>query len=230
MAMQQSILARSAPYVCAAVLCSLVVLGGISARRPFGTTEYRARVRAAIEAIPYRIGPAVGTDSEPTEAAVKILSPNKILERHYVDPATGASFSLLIVHCGDVRDMVGHYPPVCYPAHGWQSGGSAPVDIEVGGEKAFAIKYSFSRTDDLFEHRMAVVDFFVIPEENAFLFSDMNAVEHASRSSEVGGLGVAQIQIVMGDDTTPQRREQIIRETLRAIAPAIKVIAQGIKK
>ncbi len=134
----QSIPARIAPYVCAAVLCVFIVMGGISARRPSGTADYRARVKAAIEAIPYRIGPAVGTDSEPTEAAIRLLSPNKILERRYLDPSTGGAFSLLFVHCGDARDMNGHYPPVCYPAHGWKLGDTQPLNIEINGEKACA--------------------------------------------------------------------------------------------
>ena len=224
-----SIAARSAPYICAAVLCALVVVGGISAGRPSGTNDYRARVRAALDAIPYKIGPAVGVDSEPTAAAVKLLSPNKIIERRYVDPGTGGSFTLLIVHCGDVRDMIGHYPPICYPAHGWKSAAAAPVDIELNGERARAFNYDFSRHDELFERRMSVLNFFVIPEQGATIFDDMKAVERASRSSEVGGLGVAQVQIVMGEDTNLQWREMVVRETLHAITPAVKAIAQGIK-
>jgi hypothetical protein len=223
-------ISQAAPYVCGLLLLALLARAGISAQRPFGTKEYRGRVRVALEAIPYLIGPAVGVDSEPTAAAIALLSPNKILERRYIDPNTGAAFTLLIVHCGDVRDMIGHYPPVCYPAHGWKPGASSPVAIEINGEKAWAVKYDFTHTDELFERHMNVTNFFVIPEEGATLFSDMKAVERASRSSETGGLGVAQFQIVMSEDASPQWREMVIHETLLAVAPAVKTIAQGIKK
>ncbi len=226
----QTISARLAPYVCAAVLCAFIVMGGISARRPSGTADYRARVKTAIEAIPYRVGPAVGTDSEPTEAAIRLLSPNKILERRYLDPTTGGAFSLLVVHCGDARDMIGHYPPVCYPAHGWKLVGQHPLDIEINSEKACAIRYEFSRMDDLSEHRMSVIDFFVIPADGTAIYSEMNAVEYASRKSDVGGLGIAQVQIVMGEEATSKWSELVVRETLQAIAPAVRVISQGIKK
>jgi hypothetical protein len=216
--------------VCVVLLLGLLARGGISAHRPFGTKEYRGRVKKAIEDVPYLIGPAVGVDSEPTPAAIALLTPNKILERRYVDPNTGAAFTLLIVHCGDVRDMIGHFPPVCYPAHGWKPGATTPVPIEINGEKAWAIKYDFTHTDDLFERQMSVTNFFVIPEEGAALFSDMKAVERASRSSETGGLGVAQFQIVTSQDLNPQWRDMMIHETLLAVAPAVKTIAQGIKK
>jgi len=223
-------ISQAAPYVCGVILVALLVRGGISAQRPFGTKEYRGRVRVAIENIPYLIGPAVGVDAEPTPAAIALLSPNKILERRYVDPSTGAGFTLLIVHCGDVRDMIGHYPPVCYPAHGWKAGGSTKVAIEINGEKATAIKYDFTHNDELFERHMSVTNFFVIPEEGVTLFADMKDVERASRSSETGGLGVAQFQIVMPEDSNPQWRDLVIHETLQAVAPTVKTIAQGIKK
>jgi hypothetical protein len=229
-ASRPSPISRWAPLVSVGLLVGLLLTGGISARRPIGTDEYRARIRAALEAVPLKIGPAVGQEVEPTPAAVRLLSPNKILSRSYMDPGTGESFSLLVVHCGDVRDMEGHYPPNCYPANGWKLTGSEQVGIEVAGERANAKRYYFKRADELIERRMSVVDFFVIPEEGATLFDDMNAVERASRSSDLGGLGVAQVQIAFGGDVPQPWRDQIVRETLKALAPAVRAIAQGIKK
>src|SRR4051812_2381370 len=227
---RQSSITRAAPFMCAAILAGLLAMGGISAGRPYGTTEYRARCKAAIEAIPRKIGPAVGVDAPPTPAAQKLLSPNKILERRYFDPVTGAGFSLLIVHCGDVRDMIGHFPPVCYPAHGWKARDASRQELEVNGEHADAVRYDFSRTDDVLERRMSVFNFFVIPEEGATLFRDMDSVERASRSSETGGLGVAQVQIVIPEESGQQWQQTVVRETLAAISPALKTIAQGVKK
>ena len=62
---KQSGISVAAPFVCAGLLAALLIVGGISARRPLGTSEYNARVRTAMEAIPYKIGPAVGVDVEP---------------------------------------------------------------------------------------------------------------------------------------------------------------------
>src|SRR5262245_46366259 len=220
----------AAPFLCAAILVALLIRGGVSAGRPLGTNDYRARVRAALEAIPYKIGPAVGLDVPPTPAAQKLLSPNKIIERRYIDPTTGAGFSILIVHCGDVRDMIGHFPPVCYPANGWRARGASSLELEINGEHANAVRYEFSRLDEVIERRMSVLNFFVIPEEGATFFPSMDAVERASRSSETGGLGVAQVQIVVPEESGQQWQQTIVRETLAAISPALRTIAQGIKK
>jgi hypothetical protein len=219
-----------APYVCAALLLSLLFVGGVSARRPFGTNDYRARVRAALDAIPFKIGPAVGVEVEPVPAVMKLLSANKIIERHYVDPATGLGFSVLVVHCGDVRDIIGHFPPQCYPAHGWKIQGSADTPIVVNGEHGAAVRYDFTREEELFQTRMSVIDFFVIPEEGPTIFRDMAAVEKASRSSQTGGLGVAQIQILLPDGAPDQWKETVINDTLAAMGPALKTISQGIQK
>jgi hypothetical protein len=218
-----------APLICAGLLAALLVVGGIDARRPSGALEYLARAARAIDAIPYKVGSAVGIDREATPAAVKLLTPNKILERRYVDTRTGAAMVLLIVHCSDVRDMIGHYPPVCYPAHGWHQGRVEPVALEIDEPGASAMRYEFTKTEDVIQQRMTVLDFFVIPGEGATVFPDMKDVERASRSTQAGGLGVAQVQIVTGGDVTPDARDQAVREMLRAIGPALRTIGEGTK-
>jgi hypothetical protein len=187
-----------------------------------------ARVRAALDAIPYKIGSSVGTETEPTAAAVRLLSPNRILERRYIDPATGLGFSLLVVHCGDARDMDGHFPPVCYPAHGWKLGTSHVEDVMIGNEHAQVRVYEFARRDDLIDRRMQVLDFFVLPHHEEAVLWDSKAVERASRSSDVAGLGVAQFQLVMGDEMPEAQRDVVTRDVLQAITPAIQIIGQGI--
>jgi hypothetical protein len=223
-------LGRFAPYVCIAMLAGLFFAGGLQASTPKGADDYRARVRKAIDAIPYKIGPAVGSDVEPTRAAILLLSPNKIFQRRYVDPSTGWSQSLLIVHCKDVRDMTGHYPPNCYPAHGWRSQGAERAPIQLDGESAEAMVFRFSRPEEITDRRMIVFDFFIIPDEGGTIFADMEEMDRAARASKVGGLGVAQVQIVLDEDSSPQWRETMVRESLLAVAPAVKVIGQGVKR
>ena len=85
--------------------------------------EARARrmqaVADAIAAAPYRIGPWAGADEPPAPAAIKLLHTNAILARRYERVGGDGSVSVLVVHCTDVRDMRGHWPPMCYPANGW---------------------------------------------------------------------------------------------------------------
>jgi hypothetical protein len=223
-------LGRFAPYACVALLGVLLATGGLNAPTPKGADDYYARVRKAIDAVPYKIGPAVGTDVEPTKAAILLLSPNKLFQRRYVDPATMWGASLLIVHCRDLRDMTGHYPPVCYPAHGWTPASAERVPIKVNEEPCDAMAYRFTRAEDMSERRMTVIDFFIIPEDGGTIFADMDAMDRAARRSAVGGLGVAQVQVVFDEDSSPQWRDAMITEAMQAIAPAMKTIGQGVQK
>lgn len=237
-------LSRIAPALSAAILLALLATGGVDAHRHQGIEPYMASVRIAIENIPVAIGSAVGTNVEPTRAATDLLSPNKILQRRYLDPATGRGMSLLVVHCGDVRDMLGHFPPVCYPAHGWQPAQNRSTTIEIAGTSALAHVYEFVRTDDLIERRMTILNFFILPgspgssrggtaSEGAGdgvtvgqIAADMRAVERVARLRGVAGLGVAQVQIVM--DGTPGVDEQtrIAGEVLPVLEPLVRAIGQ----
>jgi hypothetical protein len=223
-------LARFAPYLCGALLAGLMLMGGLDARTPPGAEDYRAQVRKAIDAIPYKIGPAVGTDVEPTRAAILLLSPNKIFQRRYVDPVTGWSQSLLIVHCKDVRDMTGHFPPNCYPAHGWRSEGAERARVQVNQEPTDAMVFRFSKQEEIVSHRMTVLNFFIIPEGGGTIFASMDEMERTARASPVGGLGVAQVQIVHDEDASPQWREHMVRETMQAIAPTLRIIGKGVTR
>src|SRR6185295_7672981 len=86
--------------------------------KPEDAEPYHVRAKAAIESIPYQLSGWYGQDDEANPAAVKLLRTNIIFSRTYVNPASSLRASLLIVQCKDSRDMLGHYPPVCYPAHG----------------------------------------------------------------------------------------------------------------
>ncbi|MEO1278713.1 MAG: exosortase-associated EpsI family protein, partial [Planctomycetota bacterium] len=112
-----------------------VVLAGMAAYslasiRPGGASEaYFRQVSQAIDALPMQIEGYIGRDRPPLPAAIEMLRPNRLVQREYADPVTGESFSVLIVHCGDVRDMMGHYPPVCYPSNGWEMDGTEAEEI-----------------------------------------------------------------------------------------------------
>jgi hypothetical protein len=221
---------QTAPAVSAILLVALLVVGGLGDPERDGLEEYMAEVRAAIEAIPLRIGAAVGTDTEPTQAAVRLLSPNKILQRRFLDPFTGESKSLLIVHCGDVRDMQGHYPPVCYPAHGWISGPRRSIPIEIDGNQVIAVVYEFRRTDELVERTMTVANFFILPGRGANFVSDMDGLQRVARLRGRAGLGVAQVQIVLDGSPDVDTVERKVRELVPVVEPVARAIGRGVER
>lgn len=221
-----SFLNRSAPLIAAALLLGLLLTRPFEVRDLPGTDRYFAEVRRRIEAIPYKIGPWLGKDVEVSVAAVRLLRPNKLMQRQYTDQETGRVLQLLVVHCGDTRDMRGHYPPVCYPAHGWRTIASRETTVTVDHAALPAKVYDFARVVGGVENRMSVVNLFVVPRPEGAFFSDIDALERASQDIRGAGLGAAQIQIVsVGDDQT-RADESDINRFFDSLEPVLRAISE----
>jgi hypothetical protein len=216
-----------APALSVALLVTMIARAGVEPQRPPGVEAYHARVREAVKAIPFGIDSWIGEPVETSLAAVRLLRPNILMERRYTDPQTGASLGLLVVHCTDVRDMIGHYPPNCYPASGWQLRSAAARSIPTEHGDYPATEYRFVRAADGLERPLAVTNFFVLPRPDAQVFPDIDAVNRAARGKATAGLGAAQIQVLGGESLPPERRAAIVAKFIQAIEPAIRVIATG---
>ncbi|MGE3109768.1 MAG: exosortase-associated EpsI family protein [Phycisphaerales bacterium] len=216
-----------APIVSAAVLVA-VAAWGLGIARVKADPAYLANVAAAIDAIPYSIDGMMGTDVTPTPAAVKLLNPNRILQRQYTEPGTGRISTLMVVHCSDVRDILGHYPPVCYPAHGWVAESTTPTTIEWNGATYPAKLYRFSRSgNDMSMQEMTVLSFFVLPSNNSPIVADMDHLEDVARRPAVAGRGAAQFQILWTDRRNPGENDSATKAMLRAASPVIRCVLEG---
>lgn len=221
---------RIAPALAAVLLLSLLVTRPFEVRDVPGTDEYFADIRTRVESIPYKIDSWLGRDVDVSVAAVRLLKPNIIVQRQYTDQKTGHSVQLLVVHCGDTRDMRGHYPPVCYPAHGWRRLASETRQVRVRGLLLPATLYHFASVMNGVERRMSVVNLFVVPREDAQFFADMDGLERASQDVIGAGLGAAQIQIVsMGDDVN-LNSDAVVEMFFESLEPVLQVIAEGAPK
>src|SRR5262249_8764982 len=112
-----------APALSALLLCGMVAENR-RYLKPEDFEAYHVQAKAAIESLPLTIRSWSGKDTNdvPKEAQ-KLLKPNKILSRIYKDVSVASMYrpravSLLIVQCKLSGDMVGHFPPVCYPSKG----------------------------------------------------------------------------------------------------------------
>jgi len=223
----------ASPWAALALLVACLFVGGFQPRRIAGTEAYFEEVKAEIETIPYRIGRWVGQDTAVQEAAQVLLRPNKILQRRYVDPLTQQWVTLLIVHCGDARDMNGHYPPVCYPGHGWVLSRRQTIDLEVGRSSVAAMRYEFMRPDEtglgLSSDSMVIANLFVLPGVDGEAVLDMSAVERVARSAERAGLGAAQVQVITDASMPEDEREDVHRAFFSALEPVIRSIRAGVQ-
>jgi len=222
-------MAMYAPLVCFVLLVGMIVVRSRPHYPPEKIEAYDARIKRAVERIPYKIGDWVGTDQEVTEAAQKLLKPNVLLERRYQNLSTGRTLSILFVHCGYIRDMAGHYPPVCYPASGWQPTGSRPAKVVFNEHWRDVREYTFERSLDGRRSGLKITDFFVLPSKQTPIIHDLAELRRIGERKIDDGLGVAQIQIVTYDTLPEDERKEAVQEFMQALAPVISLIGDGIQ-
>ena len=200
---------------------------GIGSTHP-GTQAYFERVAETISDVPLQSGAWLGVDIPVIPAAQDLLKPNKILQRRYTNANTGESFEILMVHCGDVRDMLGHFPPVCYVANGWTLDQKTPISVHIDDSEADAVRYDFSREADFVSDAIHVVNLFSLPTAGEDSFSpDYATVIRAGRSRRTAGLGSVQVQVIMPASASASKRSIYLETAMRLIAPVLHDVERG---
>ena len=218
---------RVSPAIAGLVIVLIGVIGGFTPRAFSGAEDYLARVRDAIEALPYKLGDWIGRDTPPTPAAIKLLRPNKILSRDYIDQASSRSVRVLIVHCSDTRDMQGHYPPICYPAHGWTPVSVVESSALIDGQTYPTRRYVFERVQDGRTRRMSIESLFVMPTGE--VSGEIAALDRGARSVRYAGLGSAQVQVAWEYERVAGGDEPDIAPILGAMGPIIDAVASALR-
>jgi hypothetical protein len=216
-------------FTLAAPVLSIGLLGGIFIEqrthlKPKDVEPYHTRAKAAVDQVPYFIGSWTGQDDDIPVAAQKLLRPNAILSRTYVDSSNGTpvatggatseprspyrTASLLIVQCRDSRDMVGHYPPICYRAHGLtiDEKSCGPRDWVVNGKPIPGYEYQFTEVFQGRSSRTTVYNFLIVPGKG--IVRDMKGVEQAAEDYEQRYYGAAQFQVVFQQPLRQQSSSQ----------------------
>lgn len=212
---------RIAPLACiACLLGAAVVMSRGLAVDPDQARVRAHAVRSTLAGVPYLKGDWVGSDCELPAGATEILMPTAVLSRRFTEMGSGRRATLGIVHCGDVRDMHGHYPPSCYPSSGWRprESGHDQVSLALDGERFDASLYRFSSIDASGMLReVSVVGFFALPDGT--LGSDGELLRSRAAKLEISRMGVGQIQIVM-DGWPPADEVASVAQDLLDLVPA----------
>jgi len=167
--------------------------------------------------VPHIIGDWTGEEVEIPTAAQQLLRPNAILSRLYRDNSANKNrlriASLLIVQCADPRDMLGHYPPVCYKAFGETLAFEQPRQWNVRGLKIDGMEYEFNRVVPGRKMTRVVYNFIVVPGKS--IVRDMESLGKASEFYQQRYFGAAQIQVVVPVDASNNERTDADREADR---------------
>jgi hypothetical protein len=188
------------------------------------TEAYFTQIRESVDDLPYSIDRWIGQDEAVTPSARELLRPNVIIQRRYVDPENGDAFSLLVVHCGNTKDMQGHYPPICYPAHGWAMRGSDREQIEVDGIAYPVTRYRFSQDAQMRSSEIVVVNFFVLPGVDDPISPTINRLERLSHTAGTSALGSAQVQVLFASSSSESYRREVFGHIVEALQPMMREI------
>lgn len=215
------------PWLTGIVLLATLALGIARAPRPVDVTAYFEEVGQRVRGVPYAVGAYVGRDVEVVPAARELLRPNAVLQRRYRNMDDGTYFDVIIVHCGDVRDMQGHYPPVCYPAAGWEIDAGEPTSAPIGSTGVPATAYRVRFLHDRAVPEMRIVNFFALPGEGVQYARDMGVLESAARSSARAQMGVLQVQVLTPLAMDDAARAALMPRVWGVIEPVVREVVEG---
>lgn len=219
-----------APLLAGGLLAAMVATNAAGTTRVApGTTAYFARVKSTIEDVPMQRGAWLGADIPVIAAAQDLLQPNKILQRRYTNADTREWFEVLIVHCGDVRDMLGHYPPVCYKANGWTLEQRTPTSLPLEDREVPVMRYGFTKEVEFVEEHIRIVNLFVLPgEEFEDSFGrDLSLPDRAGRFRDRARLGSAQVQVIVPASLDAARRDELVATAMSLVGPVLLDVERG---
>jgi hypothetical protein len=233
------------PPLLAASLLAGIVRENSHHVKPTDVEPYHAKAAQAVKSVPYLVGNWFGHDDDIPAAAQKLLRPNAILSRTYTYNEGGAAnrrqhkASLLIVQCRDSRDMVGHYPPICYRAHGMTAERFAGCELrpEAGVVRTVQVaqtpidltEYRFTQLYQGQVLRTTVYNFFIVPKKH--VVPDMKAVETAAEDYQQRYYGAAQFQVVFHSlasvDLSQAERDDIFATLMAPNLTLIQTLTSG---
>lgn len=186
---------------------------------------HHERAAEVEQAIPYALGGWVGKNVPVPVAARELLRPNVLISRAYENLETREILTLLIVQCSDAGDLSGHYPRVCYPAHGMELGTSVAMDWTIAEQRIEAMRYTFSEQDGADRKSIVVDNFMVLPTGR--FERDMTAIYQLEKDRRMRTLGAAQVQLLTGAAMSDARRDEIFREVVERLVPMLEPFLGG---
>ena len=215
----------------ATVCAVLLLLGAAGSRltRPKASdaSDYHSRVSRIADGIALRTGDWIGTDIPMPTEAISELKPNVVISRRLHNVNSGASATLLLVQCRDVRDLAPHYPPVCYPGHGLTLTESTPVQLQVGDMKIDSTRYTFEANNFQSAGTMHVDNFMILPSGK--FQADMQGMERRIGADQ-RYFGAAEVQILHEDRLSPAEQTAESESIVLNYKPLIESIANGARK
>jgi hypothetical protein len=225
----------AAPVLCLGLL-GAVAVDASRQQPPPEVDAYHQSIAALVEKeVPWMIPQAnpkwTGQQIPIPEAAQKLLKPNAIVSRGYVDNSPSESrgtprwANLLLEQCRDSSDMDGHWPPNCYPNKGEKLEFEAPREWTIGGHTIRLTEYHFVQATADRVNKRCVYNFLIVPGFGTT--RSMDDVRKAATDYRQRYYGSAQVQVIMDGDLPQNEREEIFADLVTPLSNVISAINSG---
>ncbi|QDU70972.1 exosortase-associated EpsI family protein [Mucisphaera calidilacus] len=198
--------------------------------KPADAEPYHERVAEAVNQLPASFD---GWKSETIEAqreAVQLLKPNVILSRRYHHEDHDVPVNLLLVHCKQARDMVGHYPPICYPSGGWTERveNRRRIVFEIGGWSIPVMEYHFFQSLPGSSVDVYVINTLLLPDGQ--IDPSMDVIRDLESDFRKRFFGSGQLQILIRGEPDPGYREDLAYRFVELSLPVIETVRGGVPR
>jgi hypothetical protein len=213
-------------YISAMLTLAAIVLCYFSTRDypdAAKATPFHEAIATQATLLPDKLGDWLVIDKpQPPPAAQQLLRPNAIITRKLRRESDGMGMTFIVVQCRDARDMAGHYPPNCYPAHGWTR---TPVEgairtLRVNSWTIPVEEYEFRQFSFEGDRNIRIYNFFILP--GAGFVSDKPAVDAAAENYRMRPFGAAQVQLVFDAQVPREQAAEAARDVLGSVGMLIE--------
>lgn len=197
----------------------------VASYRPEGVERYHGQIRAAAKLVPQQIEGWVGRDVPVPAQAIAVLDPNVMLSRQYVNVENGLQAGMMLVHCSDAHDMVGHFPLRCYPAGGWDLRASRERDWIAGGLRITGTEYEFTMAQAGVSGReSAIVVVNCLLRPGGKIFRDMTGMSKSIAGAWGQSSGAGQLQIYFDAKIPQEQRDAAVQALAGGCIPLLQAI------
>ena len=191
---------KKSSYEIGCVLITLLALSLGAANKirlgpPPDAKPHLERVRDATGRVTGEVPGMIVTQGHLPRQAFELLRPNVLEARTYVELASNRSFSVLLVHCGDIKDMGAHSPPACYPGSGLKVVDTRPMPLELNGRVLNGVEYELQPSGHDDRGPLCIWNCMFLPGGTTTY--DPVDLRHHARANNLRYYGSGQVQVLV---------------------------------
>ena len=204
--------------VAAGVAAALMIACGIGYRlvaahlaRPLTSTPLPPGTLAKF---PLDLPGWAGRDVPMDQAVIRATDTDDLLNRSYTSRAGAESVGFYVAYGVRARDLMPHRPEVCYPGAGWTLDSTETRELPLPDQAKLNCRlYRFSKGGGLFDHRILVLNYYIIDGQYA---PDVTMLRSKAWRGQDGVNYTVQVQVTCSESA--YGGSSVATETVRTFA------------